>query len=348
MRRSSGQAHHWGVSPSSDNLPAEKLPDLSVRPASFPQDARAAAELLNASNPDWPVNAELLQHEHDHRDPGLFFTERLAEQGGQLLGVMGVGHDDFAHDEGRYWANLHVHPDARNRGVGSALYTEFLNILKGRGAREARTMLTETDEPGIRFLKIRGWQETWRRHEFRLDTAAVVLPTPADLGSLRLESLEALNNDPQRNAYLHELDWLLFQDVPMGMTLTRRPLDVWVQQELEEPSMRPAMSFVLLDDAVNDPLTGPYVGYTTLGQNPGGFYFIGMTGVRREYRGRGLARALKLASMRAMQQLGSETGSSEIRTFNDPPNVAMIGMNRALGFVQQPDRVRYELQLENA
>ncbi len=317
------------------------LPELHLRPAFFPDDAAPAAELLSASNPEWPVTAELLQHEHDHRDPALFFTERLAERGGRLLGVMGVGHDDFAHDEGRYWANLHVHPQARNQGVGSALYTEFLNILKARGAQEARTMLTETDEPGIRFLKTRGWQETWRRHEFRLDTAAVELPAPPELGGLRLEALDALAGDPQRDARLHELDWLLFQDVPMGMTLTRRPLEVWVQQEPEEPSMRPAMSFVLIDDAVNDPLTGPYVGYTTLLQNPGGFYFIGMTGVRREYRGRGLARALKLASMRAMHT----AGGGEIRTFNDPPNVAMIAMNRALGFVQQPDRVRYELTL---
>ncbi|WP_407540712.1 GNAT family N-acetyltransferase [Deinococcus radiomollis] len=325
------------------------LRDLHLRPARFPDDAAPAAALLSASNPDWPVTAELLQHEHDHRDPALFFTERLAEQGGRLLGVLGVGHDDFAHDEGRYWANLHVHPQARNQGVGGALYAEFLNILKARGAHEARTMLTETDEPGIRFLKARGWKETWRRHEFRLDTARAELPAPPDLGGLRLEALDRLAGDPQLGARLHELDWLLFQDVPMGMTLTRRPLEVWVQQELEEPSMRPGLSFVLIDDAVNDPLTGPYVGYTTLLQSPGGFYFIGMTGVRREYRGRGLARALKLASMRAMREAGGgEIGGGEIRTFNDPPNVAMIAMNRALGFVKQPDRVRYELTLENA
>ena len=275
-------------------------PALALRAAPFPDDAAPAAELLSASNSDWPVSAELLQHEHDRRDPDLFFTERLAEQGGRLVGVMGVGHDDFAHEPWRYWANLHVHPQARNQGVGGALYAEFLKILKARGGREARTMLTETDGAGIRFLKTRGWQETWRRHEFRLDTARADLSGLPDLGGLRLESLETLKGDPERDHHLHELDWLLFQDVPMGMTLTRRPLEVWMQQELEEPSMRPGLSFALIDDAVNDPLTGPYVGYTTLGQNPGGFFFIGMTGVRREYRGRGLARALKLASMRAV------------------------------------------------
>ena len=92
---------------------------------------------------------------------------------------------------------------------------------------------------------------------------------------------------------------------------------------------------------LSDPLTGPYVGYTTLMRNPGGFHVIGMTGVRREVRGRGVAKALKVAAMRALR----EAGGGEIRTFNDRPNAAMLGMNEALGFVRGPTHLRYELRL---
>lgn len=317
---------------------------LHLREARLPQEFGALAEVLTASNPEWPVTAELLRHEHEHRDPELYFAQRVAEHAGRIEGVLGVGHDDFAFEPWRYWANLSVHPRARRQGLGSALYAELLSLLLARGAREIRTMLSETDEPGLRFLKARGWQETWRRHEFRLDTAGADLGEQPHLGRLRLESLETLADDPQRDQRLYELDWRLFQDVPMGQTLTKRSLEAWLKQELEDPAMRPALSFALLDDDAHDPLHGPYVGYTTLLQNPSGFYYIGMTGVKRGYRGRGLARALKLASMRALQA----AGGGEIRTFNDPPNVAMIRMNRALGFVQQPDRVRYELQLAAA
>ncbi|ULH14904.1 GNAT family N-acetyltransferase [Deinococcus sp. KNUC1210] len=216
-------------------------------------------------------------------------------------------------------------------------------MLKARGARELQTMLKETDAPGLRFLEKRGWKQVWRRHEFRVDTTHFEMAAPMpDLGGLRLESLEALASDPQRDERLHELDWTLFQDVPMDQNFTKRPLEAWVKQELQDPTMRLDLSFALLDDTQQDPLHGPYVGYTTLMQNPSGFYIIGMTGVKREYRGRGLAKVLKLASMRALKQ----QGGGEIRTFNDPPNVAMIGMNRALGFVQGPDHLRLELQLE--
>ncbi len=315
---------------------------IRLRELRVPDDSAPAALVLSASNPEWPVTAELLRYEHEHRDPALHFTGRVAELSGRMAGVMGVGHDDFAYEPWRYWANLHVHPEARRQGVGRALYAELLSLLTARGAREVRTMLSESDAPGLQFLRARGWQETWRRHEFRLDTGTADLGSPPDLGGLRLESLESLQGDPQWGERLYELDWLLFQDVPMGQALTKRALDSWLASELHDPSVRLDLSFALLDDARTDPLTGPYVGYTTLGQSPSGFCSIGMTGVRREYRGRGLARALKLASVRALQA----AGGGEIRTFNDPPNVAMISMNRSLGFVQQPDWVRYELKLD--
>ena len=113
-------------------------------------------------------------------------------------------------------------------------------------------------------------------------------------------------------------------------------------EELHGPSFEPGLSFVMLDPRRRDPLTGPYIGYSTLMSNPGGFFVIGMTGVLRGYRRLGLAKALKGAAMRAL----AERGGGEIRTFNDEPNVAMVKMNEALGFVRGPSRMRYELFLE--
>ena len=128
----------------------------------------------------------------------------------------------------------------------------------------------------------------------------------------------------------------------MGQTLTRRPLDAWLKQELHDPTFSHELSFVAVRPELNDPLTGPYVGYSTLMSNPAGFYVIGMTGVRREERGRGVAKALKVAAMRAL----AAAGGGEIRTFNDPPNRAMLNMNRALGFQRGPTHSRYELHLD--
>lgn len=325
-------------------------PDFTLRPPRRPQDYPDLADARSAADPEWPVTPDLLRVWDEARDPDLFHTEAVAELGGRVVAGGAIGHDDFAFEEWRYWGNLVVHPGARGCGIGSALYDELLTRVRSRGAREVRTMLTDAGHhaPGRAFLERRGFQVTWERYESRLNTAEVDLDTFGSLlagvraEGVELHSVADLAADPQRDRRLWELDWRLFQDVPMGNPLTKRPLGAWVRQELEDPTFAPDLSFVAVRPEVEDPLTGPYVGYSTLMRTPGGPYVIGMTGVRREDRGRGVAKALKVAAMRAL----AGRGGGEIRTMNDPPNAAMLGMNRALGFRQVRTHFRYELHLD--
>ncbi|WP_102127293.1 GNAT family N-acetyltransferase [Deinococcus planocerae] len=322
---------------------------FTLRALRKPDDYPGAARVLTAANPEWPVTPDLLAVWDGARDPALFYTEAVAEAGGQVVGAGGIGHDDFAFEEWRYWGNLAVHPDARGRGIGSALYDTLLERVRARGAREVRTMLTDAPhhDPGRAFLERRGFCVSWERYESRLNTAEVDLGSLGGLldrvqsEGLELRSVAELADDPERDRRLWELDWLLFQDVPMGSALTKRPFEAWVRQEVEDPTFAPELSFVALRPGLDDPLTGPYVAYTTLMQTPGGPYVIGMTGVRRGDRGRGVAKALKVAAMRAL----AGRGGGEIRTMNDKPNAAMLEMNRALGFKRGPTHFRYELHL---
>lgn len=325
---------------------------FTLRQFRTPGDYPEAAALLNAADPEWPVTPELLRVWDEAHEPGLFRTDLTAEQGGRVVGLGRLGHDDFAFEPWRYSGRLIVHPEARGRGIGAALYRELLARVRARGARELRTMLTDRpqDAPGRAFLERRGFRPVWERYESRLDTHDVDLGRFDDLlagvaaEGVELHSIASLAADPQRDRQLWELDWRLFQDVPLGTPPTRKPLEVWVRQELEDPTFAPELSYVAVRPGLNDSLTGPYVGYSTLWRNPAGFYCIGMTGVRREDRGRGVAKALKVAAMRAL----AASGGGEIRTFNDKPNAAMLTMNRALGFRRGPTHLRYELRLEEA
>jgi GNAT superfamily N-acetyltransferase len=60
--------------------------------------------------------------------------------------------------------------------------------------------------------------------------------------------------------------------------------------------------------------------------------FTGLTAVRREYRRRGVALALKVHALRFARELGAPL----IYTDNDSRNAPMIALNDALGFVRQP------------
>lgn len=325
-----------------------RMPSLTLREAQR-SDFPALAEILGLTQPDWPTGAEDLQRQDDTRDPAHFALRVVAEQAGQIVGVGHVGHDDFAFEPWRYWSALDVHPDFQRQGVGTALYSELKRHLQERGAREVRTMLSSKpqDAAGRAFLERRGWRVGWERFESQLDTRDTDLSTfdglltgVAEQG-VRLMSLAELAADPDRDRRLHELDWLLFQDVPSGLTPTKKSLDQWVKDELADPQLRPELSFVAVGDGPSDPLTGSYVGYSTIGKSRGEHYYIGMTGVLRSHRGRGLAKALKVAAMRELQA----QGGGVIKTFNDTPNRAMLTMNEALGFQRTATMYRYELEL---
>lgn len=76
-----------------------------------------------------------------------------------------------------------------------------------------------------------------------------------------------------------------------------------------------------------------FVGTTrmTLNADTGSMY-ITFTGVDPEYRGRGIALALKLLAVEKARQLGVRY----LRTNNDSQNAPMLAVNQKLGYVPQP------------
>jgi GNAT superfamily N-acetyltransferase len=65
--------------------------------------------------------------------------------------------------------------------------------------------------------------------------------------------------------------------------------------------------------------------------------YQGLTGVRREYRGKGVAMALKLKTIEYAQR----HGYAVIKTWNESNNVGMLAINEKLGFVRQPAWVTF-------
>ena len=60
-----------------------------------------------------------------------------------------------------------------------------------------------------------------------------------------------------------------------------------------------------------------------------------LTGVKRAWRGRGIALALK----REQARLAHEAGFERISTYNDEVNAPMRAVNTRLGFVPQPPSI---------
>jgi GNAT superfamily N-acetyltransferase len=75
------------------------------------------------------------------------------------------------------------------------------------------------------------------------------------------------------------------------------------------------------------------VGLSAIGIYPADNHaYNAFTGVLREYRGRGLAQALKLQTI----LLAKREGVRYVRTNNDSKNAPMLAVNRKLGYMPEP------------
>ena len=319
-----------------------------LRPARLPDDLKAMAAVMSSAAPRFPMTPEVLEARFASDDPALQVARWVAEDEGTLVGVAGLSQQDAAANAEAYWLHVWVAGPWQRRGVGRALLEVLEREALALGGRKLKGGVRQ-DVPGaLALAEGGGYGRAWTRYESSLDVTpqrdfssfAPLLAGLQDAGIV-FRTVAELAGDAGRDRQLWELDWQLLSDVPMGMAFSRTPLDVWVRQRLQNPQFEPGLSFVALDPALADPLTGPYIGVSTLERDPNGDYFIGMTGVLPAYRGRGVAKGLKVQAMRALRQ----RGGGVIRTLNDPPNVAMLGMNAALGFERGHDFYRYERDL---
>ena len=236
---------------------------------------------------------------------------------------------------------LWVDQDWRRQGIGGALYERAEAFAQERGAKRIETQfrLFRPDEPAVRFFESRGFVETDREVPALLDLttfdpAPHVRPSPE---GLRLRTLAEAGDTEENRRRLWALDCAVHTDVPSHGGLPEMPpFEQWVR-ELEGPEWDPSACIMAEDES------GTWVGVSVLGFTEGtnvGHTYI--TGVLREWRGRGVATALKLRAIQAAQ----DRQCSLILTENHEDNAPMRAVNRRLGFVADAPGVTYSKEIK--
>jgi mycothiol synthase len=311
---------------------------FEIRPLRVPDDFPALAWIANSVF-DWHTTPEELALEAENREPRFhhaqFVAEVLEGDRKRVVGEVLVGHDRYSHEEGKYRVNIMVHPDYQARGIGGALWQTAWNHLEGLHPEKLVNMTNSDSERGLRLLEKLGFQQVWERVESRLDPKSVNLDAYTNLDAaleargIEIRSLATLE-DADKLRKLYDLDNGLMDDVPFGQTVTPPSFEQWFKEVSSDPKFDPELVWLALKD-------GEWIGMSSLERLPDCFV-IGMTGVKREYRGLGLAKRLKLDGVRH----ALSHGALEIRTFNDHVNTAMLEMNRQMGFQRFRSRLRFE------
>ncbi|MEU5939886.1 GNAT family N-acetyltransferase [Micromonospora sp. NPDC047548] len=210
-----------------------------------------------------------------------------------------------------------MHPQRRGRGAGGALLTAAQRRLTGLGAVAAYAKVAD-DPAGVGFAQRRGYRRGRRAEFLMLDLAEAVLPAHPVLpaGVRLLAAAELPGPHPLCTADLHAS-----RDEPGEVTMDEVGYADWLAAYWERPDLDRELTTVAVRD-------GEVLAFGFAMADRRDRYRSGMTGTRRGHRGRGLARAVKQRSLSRVRAAGLRYAY----TSNDAGNVAMLTLNRRLGY----------------
>jgi GNAT superfamily N-acetyltransferase len=254
-------------------------------------------------------------------------VDLVARLDGRIVGSAGCQPDRWSPSSGAAFAAAGVLPELRRRGIGTRLAHAVSQHARALGKDALLVGVWEDDNDGLSFVRNRGFEEVAR---MRVVTLALEeldeVPVPDVPPGVSIERM--VDGDALRRE-LYDVACEVELDVPSvsGAELTVPPFEDWERRSFK--TLLPEHSFVARAG-------GEIIGYATLAHTADPrVAFHEMTAVRRAWRGRGLARALKTAQILSAR----EAGLRELGAMNETSNAPMRAVNARLGYRPQPAKL---------
>jgi ribosomal protein S18 acetylase RimI-like enzyme len=308
-----------------------------------PADLTAWLSLVNQVR-YWQDDVEALRFDDTLRPPDEPLLRLAAwSADGALAGVAEAAlSEDGSRYENRAAGLVGVAPAYRRQGLGTRLAGEVEGFAAANHVRWVEAEVRESNLPvALEFVGGRGYRELERYR------TSVQAPSTVDLSGLaplrsRLENegieivaFPAIDSPGARDG-LYRATVQIWRDMP------HEPHVGWEDPSPETFSRstfdRPG---VLLDGYFVARDGERIVGLSYLARRPDGDAEVGDTGVLRDYRRRGIARALKMMVTR----YATDNGIERVHTDNRADNEGMLAINRELGFAPGEQIVIFEKTL---
>ncbi len=301
------------------------------------EDYKLAVGIFNAVWGGQEETVKAWKEGDEKRSKDVKWGRFFAEVDGQAVGYASYEQHRRMNHPGKLSVSAIVLPAFRRRGVGTALWQHLCREIEQFDPLRLFIGTRENFPEGVRFAEKLGFVENFRHWESRLEPAAFRLADWAGYSrrvaeqGIEIRAVTEMMSDPERDRKLYELDWALQQDIPSPKPAVQRSFEefqkVWQRSNLVQDAW-----FVALDQ-------GEYVGMTEFWskQADPSLFEIGLTGVLRPHRRRGIAIALKLRGI----EFAQHRGIRELRTWNASDNKGILEVNRRLGFVRRPAHIAF-------
>lgn len=318
---------------------------IAYRPATL-DDAALAADLMTAAYPAMAHDPVITRYRWETPRHGFAYARFIAERDGRPIAFLDWMHGPWdqltdRHCEVEVWLDL--------AALDQRVLCDMWTWIGGVAIRESPRLLLAScaeDEPETlgtlaslgyhRARTDRVWDLDLRKHGPRLLAEAEETRRTAAASGIQLTTL-ARWADPAAMPKLHELDAMTRQDIPTSLPITPETLDDFVHRT-QSPDRRPDRYWIALDG--DRPVALSYLRFPPVRGN----VWTGYTCSHPRYRGRGLARAVKLQTL--AQAVG--LGVPSVRTGNDSQNAPILHINEKLGYVRRPGFVEHHKRVKIA
>ncbi len=321
------------------------MPDLEVRQletADYPR----LAEIYHSNYPeDINFSADELRYDDETWDYKKYIQKQfVATISGKVEGWAAYWQSPAMYHPRKFTMNMAVDPLKQRLGIGSALYGQILAELQPLEALLVRSKTRENMIAGKAFLKHRGFVEIYREWESHLQVAGFpaepfkqYIERAASQNVASTTLAEEAKLDPDCYRKLHEL-WYekIAYDIPLPDAYTPISFEDFMTRVVKGPNILSEGCFIAKVD-------GRYAGisWSQKFEKEPNVLWQTITGVLREYRGRGIAIALKLRVV----DFAARNGYDVIKTWNSSANDAMLGINHKLGFQRHVGWITFEKPL---
>jgi GNAT superfamily N-acetyltransferase len=309
-------------------------------------DYERLAEIQTAIDPSASSSAFLLRERDAVDEPRIRSLHLAAETpDGGMVGAGRAMHVWFNFHPRKFMLRIEVDPTCQRQGVGSSLLDRLLAQLHEWDAELVRTETRESRAESIAFLEHRGFSEWRRRWESILDLSGAETATlraansrvaAADITITTYQAAQAGRRE-QLAHDVWQLEDVIFRaerdNAPEGEGMS---FERFRATELEWSGALEDGHFLAF---AGDQLVG--VSRLVRDRDRPATLDQSFTGTHPDFRGRGIAQALKLRGIDYARQHGYK----EIRTSNDSTNDPMLHINRTIGFRPGPTIIVFERRL---
>ena len=247
----------------------------------------------------------------------------LAERDGAVLGA-GYALTGWHTPPHRAIGGALVVPEHRGQGAGDEIREAVERWAAGRGATELEGPVAEDDDGSIAWASARGYEETGRNSRMVLDLTTVEAPVVSPPSGIEIVTWA---ERPELAEGLWEVAREAGPDVPGEEETDVGPFEEWLERDMRGLSDDPEAVFVALAD---DEVAG-FAKLSLLKERTDRAYHD-LTGVKRAFRGRGIAAALK----RTQIAWAKNAGYTSLQTSNEVRNEPIRRLNERHGYVVEP------------